>query len=112
MKTYKSLLACILGLSVCITFGISACQKFDRPDLVIIADPLPPPYNPLKSLWQFENNTNDEGENKLRSTAVGTSYAAGISGQGIKFAPGGYLLIKTIGDTVKYPNEFVGLPAD
>jgi len=111
MKKYKSLLAYMLiGIALVIT--IPACQKFSRPGLVIIPDPLPPTYNPLKSYWQFENNTIDEGESKLKGTAVNLTYIPGISGQAAKVGAGGYLLLKAIGDSVKYPNEFIGLPAD
>lgn len=112
MKTYKNLLPSLLILGVILTLGITACQKFDRPDLVIIADPTPPPYNPLKSYWQFENNTTDEGESKLTGTGVNLTYTPGISGQAVKIGAGGYLLLKAVGDTVKQPNEFIGLPAD
>ncbi len=112
MKTYKSLPVYSLILGIILTVAIPACQKFSRPDLVIIPDPLPPAYNALKSFWQFENNTTDEGESKLKGTGVNLTYTAGISGQAVKIGPGGYLLLKAVGDSVKYPNEFVGLPAD
>lgn len=112
MKSYKILL---VGLSFIIAFGfvITSCQKLDRPEMgEIIKDPEPPPYNSLKSYWQFENNTTDEGENKLKSTTKNLTYVAGISGQAIKIGNDGYLLLPAIGDTVKYPNEFVAIPAD
>lgn len=99
-------------ISLALITLVFSCQKFDRPELVIIPDPLPPAYNALKTNMQFDGNANDEGENKLKSTAVATSYTAGVSGQAIKFDAGGYLLLKAIGDTVRQPNEFVSLPAD
>lgn len=111
MKLYKILL---IGLTV-IIFGlmITSCQKLTRPELkTIIADPTPPPYNALKSLWQFENAVTDEGESKLSATTKNVTYVPGISGQAIKIGADGYVLLKAIGDTVRYPNEFVGLPAD
>ena len=90
-----------------------SCQKLDRPKLTnIILDPEPPPYNALKSFWAFENNANDEGESKLTATASNVTYAPGIAGQGIKFGTNGYVMLKAAGDTVRYPNEFVGLPID
>ncbi len=112
MKSYKILL---FGVCFLITFTlvISSCQKLDRPELkAIIEDPDPPPYNALKSFWAFENNTTDEGENKLTGTAKNLTYVTGISGQAIKVGADGYLLLKAAGDTVRYPNEFVGLPVD
>jgi hypothetical protein len=112
MNTYKRLMVALLVISGAISLGITACQKFTRPEMVIIPDPLPPAYNPLKTYLQFENNVTDEGESKLKATAVKVRYAPGISGQAIKFDSAGYVLLKAIGDTVKYPNEFVGLGAD
>lgn len=112
MKSYKNVL---LGLSLLITYSfvISSCQKLDRPELKeIIEDPDPPPYNALKSFWAFENNTTDEGENKLTPTSANLSYVAGVKGQAIKIGAGSYLLLKAVGDTVRYPNKFVSLSAD
>src|SRR3712207_1048315 len=112
MKINNRLITGFVMISAIITLGITACQKFERPEMVIIPNPDPPAYNPLKSYFQFENNLTDEGENKLTSTSVNVRYVAGVSGQAIRFDPGGYVLLKTIGDTVRYPNEFVGIPAD
>lgn len=112
MKSYKILL---FGHFYVITFCllITSCQKLHRPELgEIIQDPTPPPYNALKNYWQFENNPNDEGESKLSVTSKNISYVAGISGQAVKIGADGYILLKAVGDTVKYPNEFVALPAD
>lgn len=90
-----------------------SCQKMDRPVMrPIIENPTPPPYNALKSLYEFENNVTDKGENGVDGTVSNTSYVAGISGQGIKIGADGYVLSKAIGDSVIYPNEFVGIPAD
>jgi hypothetical protein len=92
---------------------LTSCQKMYRPELKeLILDPEPPAYNPLKSFWAFENNTTDQGENKLTGTAVNLTYVAGIKGQAVKIGVDGYLLLKTVGDTVRYPNEFVSLPVD
>src|SRR5690606_10557014 len=100
-----------LFAAVVFCLGISACQKMDRPELKeIIEDPEPPPYNPLKSLWSFEDNVTDEGENKLTGAPVDVIYVEGVKGEALKIEPGGYLLLKAEGDTVTYPNEFVGLP--
>ncbi len=112
MKSYKILLLC---LSSMITFSlvITSCQKLERPELKeIIQDPTPPPYSSLKSYWPFENNVTDEGENKLTATSNNISYVAGINGQAAKIGTDGYILLKAIGDTVTYPNEYIALPAD
>jgi len=112
MKLYRVLLFSIASLLI---FGVAftSCQKMERPELKeLVLDPPPPPYNELKSFWSFENNTTDEGENKLTGTANNLTYVAGISGQAIKVGAGGYLLLKAAGDTVKYPNEFFGIPSD
>ena len=112
MKLYRSI---FFGLVSIVVFGwmISACQKLHRPELgEILRDPDPPAYNPLKSYFQFENNPNDEGESKLTATTKNITYVAGISGQAAKIGADGYILYKAVGDTVRYPNEFVGLPVD
>jgi hypothetical protein len=66
----------------------------------------------LKSYWSFENNLNDSGENKLTPTSSNISYVTGINGQAVQIGSNGYILFTSVGDTVKYPNGFVGLPAD
>lgn len=112
MKLYRIILYCLASMIV-FSGVIISCQKLHRPELgEILLDPDPPPYNALKSHWQFENNTSDEGESKLTGTSKNISYVPGISGQAIKIGADGYLLLKAVGDTVKYPNEFVGLPVD
>lgn len=111
MKSYKILLFCLSIIAF--SFVITSCQKLDRPELKpIIPNPTPPPYNELKSYWKFENNVTDEGENKLTGTSSNLTFVPGITGQAIKIGAGGYLLLKAKGDTVKYPNEFIGIPAD
>jgi hypothetical protein len=96
-------------------FGLflTACQKMDRPELTeLILDPPPPPYTDLKSFWSFDNNLTDAGENKLTATANNITYVTGVKGQAAQIGPGGYILLKAIGDTNSYPNGYKGLPAD
>lgn len=111
MKFFKNiwmLAAFVIALS-----AMFSCQKMYRPELgELILDPEPPPYEPLKSYFQFEGNLADDGEMDLSGTSVNTSYVEGVKGQALKFGTGGYLLLPVVGDTVRYPNEFVGLPAD
>src|SRR5687767_5632012 len=100
-------------LILAIGLVVTSCQKLDRPELTeLLLDPPPPPYSELKSLWSFENNLTDEGENKLTPTSKNISYVAGINGQAVKIEPGGYILLNGIGDTVTYQNGFKGIPAD
>lgn len=101
MKTYKILMPFIVVISLMFSLGITSCQKFDRPELLIIPDPPPPPYNPLKTYLAFENSIVDSGEIKLAGTATNLGYAAGISGQGMQGSANGYLLINAPGDTIK-----------
>src|SRR5690349_8464918 len=102
----------VLGVAV-IGLAFSACQKMERPALKeLILDPPPPPYSDLKSLWSFENNVNDAGENKLTATQKNVTYVAGVNGQAAKIGSGGYILLKATGDTVVYPNGYKALPAD
>ena len=92
---------------------VTSCQKLDRPELTeLLLDPPPPPYSELKSLWAFENNLTDEGENNLTPTSKNISYVAGITGQAVKIEPGGYILLNAVGDTVIYQNGFKGISAD
>ncbi len=112
MKLNKTLL---FGLSFVVAFGLafSSCQKLDRPELgPIIENPTPPPYQPLKSLFAFENNVTDQGESKLNGTTKNVTYVPGVTGQAIKIGADGYVLYKAFGDSVKYPNEFIGISAD
>jgi hypothetical protein len=112
MKLFKILIFSLLSI-IALSFFITSCQKLDRPVLgKIIEDPTPPPYNALKSYWQFENNATDEGENKLTGTAKNLTYVPGISGQAVQVGADGYLLLTAVGDTVEYPNEYIALPAD
>lgn len=112
MKLSKIVIFSLFSI-LALGFLITACQKLDRPVLgPIIENPTPPPYKALKSYWQFENNVTDEGENKLTGTAKNLTYVPGISGQAVRFGAGGYLLLPAVKDTVKYPNEYIALPAD
>ena len=78
----------------------------------IIQDPEPPPYNPLKSFWAFEDNTDDAGESNLTATTKNVTYVEGVTGKAIKFDTDGYMLMTGVGDTVTFPNGFVSLPID
>jgi hypothetical protein len=97
-----------------IAVAFNSCQKMDRPELgEIILDPEPPPYEPLKSFFRFNGNLTDEGENDLTATETkNIEYVTGVDGQAVKFGDQGYILLPVVGDTVRHPNEFVGLPAD
>jgi hypothetical protein len=106
MKANRIFLFATLLVSVAVSLGISSCQKMYRPPLVIIPDPPPPPYNPLKSFWEFENNLKDNGENRLDSPATNVSsknvtYAAGIKGQALKLNGDGYVVFNNMGDSLK-----------
>ena len=105
VKTVSSVL--IIGLV------IASCQKMDRPELKeLILDPEPPPYVDLKDFWAFENNLTDAGESKLTAVPTAISYVAGVTGQAAKVGPGGYILVKGVGDTVTYSNGYIGIGAD
>jgi hypothetical protein len=110
----KSLKYIVYSFGVLLSvLSFSSCQKMDRPEMgEIIQDPEPPPYNPLKSFWSFENNTNDAGENNLTVTEKNVSYVDGINGKAIQFGTDGYMLMTGIGDTVTFSNGYVSLPVD
>jgi hypothetical protein len=107
-RTKNALVILAMGLS------IVGCQKLDRPELGDYpVDPDPPPYTDLKTQFTFEDAPTDAGENGLTATEVkNVTYVDGVDGKAAKFGDGGYILYKAIGDTVVYPNEFKGVPAD
>jgi hypothetical protein len=112
MKVSKFL---VIGFCCLLSFGLllTSCQKMERPQLKeLVLDPEPPPYNPLKAFWAFENNTDDQGESKFTGTARNLSYVAGVTGQALKIGNDGYLLLKGEGDTARYPNGFLGVGID
>jgi hypothetical protein len=107
IKFKQALVVLAMGLS------IAGCQKMDRPELgELLLDPPPPPYNELKSMFSFDDNVDDAGENKLEATASGVTFVDGVKGKAAHFGTSGYILAPAIGDTVVYPNEFKGIPAD
>ncbi|HUR10414.1 MAG TPA: LamG domain-containing protein [Flavitalea sp.] len=112
MKLYRIALSCLTAVIV-FSMVITSCQKLARPVLgELILDPEPPPYEPLKSFWSFENNLTDAGESKLTATGTNITYVPGVTGQAAKIGSGGYILLKGVGDTVRHSNGFVGLSAD
>ena len=111
MKSSKYFFYYLVLMVVIISFP--TCQKMDRPEMgEIIQDPEPPPYNPLKSFWSFEDNTDDAGENKLTAETKNVTYVAGVNGKAIKFGTDGYMLMTAISDTVTFSNGYVSLPVD
>ncbi|MEO6069756.1 MAG: LamG domain-containing protein [Chitinophagaceae bacterium] len=106
MKSKKILLLGAMICSLIFGLGITSCQKMYRPPLVLIPDPPPPPYNPLKSYFSFENNLTDSGELKLSATGKNITYGAGVAGQAAKIGADGYILIQDVGDTIKNLGSF------
>lgn len=89
-----------IAIAVLAIVTVGACQKFDRPELVIIPDP-PKVYTPLKSFWAFENSVVDSGENKLAGTPTGITYVAGVTGQAMQGSATGNLFLSAVGDTIR-----------
>lgn len=89
------------------SFGISSCQKMDRPELgELILDPPPPPLNLMnsKSYWHFDGNARDTGEYRMPSTASNISYVDGVTaGKAAKIEPGGYVLVTNVNQGLKTP---------
>jgi hypothetical protein len=111
MKSLKYSFYLLVVMVAVVSFP--ACQKMDRPEMgEIVQDPEPPPYNPLKSFWSFEDNTDDAGENSLTAETKNVSYVDGVTGKAIKFGADGYMLMTAINDTVTFPNGYVSLPVD
>src|SRR6478609_7196177 len=111
MKSSKYIFYSLVAMVAVVSFP--SCQKMDRPEMgEIIQDPEPPPYNPLKSFWSFEDNTDDAGENGLTEETKNVTYITGANGKAINFGADGYMLMSAVGDTVTFPNGYVSLPYD
>ena len=106
MKKYRLILSVAIAATLIFSMGLTSCQKMYRPELVIIPDPPPPPYNPLKSFWAFENSVVDSGENKLAATPTNVTYVQGVTGQAARIGEGGYILVENVNDTLKNPGSF------
>jgi hypothetical protein len=77
-----------------------SCQKFDRPELVIIPDPPLPAYNPLKVYMPFEGSAKDSGQLNLTFTPNSATYTTGISGQAYQGSASSYFVLSSLGDTL------------
>ena len=103
----------IIKLSLLVLIGLSAitisCQKMDRPQLKqLILDTIPeaPPYNPVKTLFSFEGNSGDSGEAKSSTIDSNVTYGAGVNGKAVIFGSRGYIVEKTISDSLKSLGSF------
>ncbi len=90
-------------------FGLSSCQKLERPELgELILDPPPPPLTLLnsKSYWHFNESARDTGEFRLITTAKNVSYVQGVTeGHAAQIGPDGYLLVTNVNDGLKSPGS-------
>ncbi len=82
-----------------------SCQNFDRPEMIIIPDPEPAPYSPLKIYIPFTGNSvADSSMYKFKTAGTGIIYVPGITGIGMKGGTGNYLLIDKPDDLTDMPN--------
>ena len=94
-------------LFLALGFIVSSCQKLERPALKeLILDPPPPPYNPLKSYFAFENNAGDSGEAKSTTVPTNISYVAGASGMAASFGTDSYIKESSISDSIRSFGSF------
>ncbi len=94
MKSINKLLSGIILLFM--SLGIFSCQDFDRPEMVIIPDPEPPTYNPLKLLLSFDGNEKNTSvyTDFIATSAFGSiTYPTGVTNQSYKGGDGMYILI-------------------
>jgi hypothetical protein len=93
-------------LTLAVGLVIASCQKMERPPLTnLILDPPPPPYNPVKTFFAFENNAGDSGEAKTPTIPTNITYVTGITGMAASFGTDGYITEKTISDSItKFSN--------
>lgn len=109
---FKNKFSRIIILILVLCIAITSCQKLTRPVLGDYPkDPPTPPYNAQKSSFSFENNTTDDGEDKLTSISSNISYVAGVTGQAMKVGSLGYLVFP-LTDTITDANGFVSIPKD
>ncbi len=80
--------------SFCFLF---ACQDFDRPEMVIIPDPEPGPYSPLKMYFPFEDNSVADSSiyNFLTDASSAVSFTPGITGDAMQGGDGAYYVISS-----------------
>src|SRR4051812_48826610 len=98
----------VLALIVLSIASVS-CQKLERPELTqLILDTIPeaPPYNPVKTFFAFENNAGDSGEAKTTTEAVNIRYVTGVNGMAAQIDSGGYIVEKTVSDSIKSLGSF------
>lgn len=94
-------------LVLLLAFAISSCQKMERPELKeLVLDPPPPPYSPLKSFWAFDGNVGDSGQERSTATASNVTYVDGVNGQAAKIGDAGYVVVKSVSDTLKNIGSF------
>ncbi len=78
-------------LSFCFLF---ACQEFDRPDMVVIPDPEPGPYSPLKMYFPFENGSvADSSIYGFQTFPTNVTFTDGYIGKAMQCKDGSYFLI-------------------
>src|SRR3954453_6987378 len=88
-------------LSLAIGLVIGSCQKLERPSLTnLILDPPPPPYNPVKTFFAFENNAGDSGEAKTPTVPKNITYVTGVNGMAAQIGAGGYILENGVSDSI------------
>jgi hypothetical protein len=114
MKKFKNKLTAGLFTGLAVAFTLSSCQKKFDPKSYAPSKPLPSfnGYSSSKQIesenlvafWPFSGNLKDS----LSSTtgvATGTSFAAGVEGQGLQGASNGYV-ISNVPDAVKALHSF------
>lgn len=94
-------------LVLLVAFAIASCQKMERPELKeLVLDPPPPPYSPLKSFWAFDGNVGDSGQERSSATATNVTFIDGVNGQAAKIGEDGYVLVKSVSDSIKNLGSF------
>ncbi len=94
-------------LSLAVGLVIASCQKLDQPGFgELILDPPPPPYNPVKAFFAFEENAGDSGEAKPATEAKEITYVDGVNGKAAQIGAGGYIVERSVSDSIKNLGSF------
>jgi Concanavalin A-like lectin/glucanases superfamily len=87
----NSILFLALLLSAGMGFGsLTSCQKFERPDLIIIPDDTARLNGPLQRFFAFENTVMDSIHD-TKGTATGVTYVPGVSKMAYKGSANGHI---------------------
>lgn len=90
--------------------SLFACQDLERPEMVIIPNPPPPTFTPLKLFLPFEGNVTDVSTYTFQTLAEGErTYPEGMNGKSVQANGNAYVLVTPpVDETWDDPNFKIG----